>query len=159
MTNFCCVCRRSVNDENNAALTMGAFGKPKILCHECEALIDSAQGAHEYEEISDACQKLGEALTRGNTADTQVIDLVSEIINDSMKRAEAIKDGSYDFSADEAESEEQFELTEDLLESEEDRLKDEKEAKLNRTIDTITAWSAGIGLLVALVWFIIKFII
>ena len=138
---------------------MGGYGYPKCICDECAGTIDTMTQSREYDEIIEACKKLGENLTEGNTDDTQIIATVNEIIKNGSERAEAIKDGSYDFSLDEQVSEEEeFDITEDLEETEEDRKKDEQEAKIANIIDTIGAWAAGLILVGAVVFFIIKFV-
>ncbi|MBQ9071512.1 MAG: hypothetical protein IJY23_09250 [Clostridia bacterium] len=159
MAKYCCVCKRMLERDDAPILTMSAYGSPKCLCDECADTVERATASRDYEEIINSCQSLGDALTRGDTGDIQVINTVNSIISEAKDRAEKINDGTYDFSIDEKEDEEEFEITEDLEETEEDRAKDEKEAKVMKLFDTITSWAAGIILLGAVIFFIIKFVI
>ena len=68
---------------------------------------------------------------------------ITSILDKAVSRAKAIEEGSYDFSLDEAEGEEELEeIPEELLETEEDRQLDErdaeKEERNNRIFDYIT---------------------
>lgn len=157
MAKHCCICQRNIEKDDAPILAIGAYGAPKCICGECEKNIDTATRATDANDATEAIRKLGESLTLGNTQDSQIIETVNGIITDAAQRAEAIRNGSYDFAKDD-ESEPEFELDEDLLESEEDRALDEKEAKTNKTIDTVTAWACGIILTAAIVFFIVRFI-
>ena len=66
-----------------------------------------------------------------------------------------IEDGSYDFTLDE-QTEEEFELSEDMLETEEDRELDRIEEEREKRFDKILNWAwlfIGIGFVAYLVWF------
>ena len=68
----------------------------------------------------------------------------------SAERAQKIKQGNYDFSLDEiadADSEDGFDdIPEELRETEEDRLQDEKDAELLKKIDKVLNWLwIGVG--------------
>ena len=154
----CCICQAPITKEDAPVIAMSAYGNPKCVCEKCEAIIDSATLSHDPNEIVESCQLLGEALTRGNTCDEQVIDAVNGIISEASIRCEKIANGNYDFSEDEKEGEE-FEITEDIMESEEDRIKDEKDQKVAKIVDTIGSWVSGVVLLGAVIFFIIKFIL
>ena len=158
MAKNCCICQKKIESEDAPILAMGAYGSPKCVCESCDGIIETATRSADADEATAAIRKLGEALTLGDTDDTQVIDTVNSIISEAAERAEAIKAGVYDFAND-AESEPEFELDEDMLESEEDRALDEKEAKANKIIDTITGWLCGGMLVAAVVFFIIKFVL
>lgn len=138
---------------------MSGYGNPKCVCSDCEALIERATLSRTPEEISSACKALGEALTYGNTGDEQVIESVNEIISSAKERHDAIQNGTYDFSLDEEDSDDNFDITEDIMETEEDRLKDERDAKISKIIDTVGSWAAGIILAGAVVFFVIKFLL
>ncbi len=157
----CCICKREVNADEAPILMMSAYGLPRYICPKCEADIDIAQESNDPEKIADSCKSLGESLTSGNTDDMAVIDAVNDIICAAGERSEAIKNGSYDFSSKKSSSDadEEFELTEDMLETEEDRQKDEREAKISKIADTVISWASGIILLAAVIFFIVKFVI
>ena len=137
---------------------MGGYGNPKCVCENCETIIDTATTSRDPEEISAACKALGEALTAGNTGDEQIIETVNDIIRNASERCSAIKDGTYDFELDRTDPDDEFDITEDLEESEEDRKKDEHDEKINKIIDTALSWACGAIFVAAITIFIIKFI-
>ncbi len=159
MVKYCSICKLPIENEDAAVIAIGAYGTPKCICEKCENNIELATKSDDAEKAENAMRELGEALTKGNTGDTQIIDTVNSIIEEAAGRAEAIKRGEYDFTKDEEESEPEFVIPEDMLESEEDRALDEKEAKTNKIVDTITAWVSGISFVAAIVFFIIKFVL
>ena len=160
MAKLCCICKRAIENESEAPVfVMSGFGNPKCLCPECDADLTSMTTSHDPDEADEAARRLGDSLTRGNTGDPQIIEMVNESIESAHIRAESIREGSYDFSLDEASEEDDFEITDDMKETEEDRLLTEKENKTNKIIDTVTAWLFGAVLVAALAFFIIKFII
>lgn len=158
MAKYCCICKRPLENPEAPVLTMGAYGSPKCVCDNCSEIIETATSSHEYEEITSACRELGDALTKGDTGDMGVIQAVNDILSSAKERADAIKEGTYDFSLDSI-NEDTFEITEDLEETEEDKAKDEKEAKTIKVIDTVVSWTCGAALVAALVFFIIKFVL
>ncbi len=159
MAKLCSVCQYPLEKDDAPVIAMGAFGTPKCVCEKCENLIETATTSRDPNEITEACKALGESLTRGNTGDEQIIASVNEIIYSANERCNAIKDGTYDFSLDEKEPEEEFEITEDLMETEEDRAKDEHDAKIAKIVDTVGAWIGGVALTLAVVFLIIKFVL
>ena len=162
----CCICKNKIYEceESSASIfMMSGFGVPKYVCKDCEDVIETVSNGKEPDKIEEACRKLGEALTAGNTEDMNVINEVNSIITDAAERAAAIREGTYDFALEEemkkeAEAEEQFEITEDLMETEEDRRKDERDAKVNRVMDTVFAWISGVVIGGALIYFIYNLI-
>lgn len=159
MAKNCCICQSQIEKDDAPVIAMSGYGNPKCVCSECEALIDAATESREPEKITEACKALGEALTRGNTGDEQIIQTVNEIIFTASERCEAIKEGTYDFSLDEKSEEDEFDITEDLMETEEDKEKDARDAKINNIIDAIGAWVAGLAFVGVVVFFILKFIL
>ena len=86
--------------------------------------------------------------------DTKIVDAVSDIEAD---RAAKIKEGSYDFALDEVEgADELLDIPEELEETEEDRLLDERDARLNKKFDKILTW-ASVGVIIAAVGFLIYY--
>jgi len=91
---------------------------------------------------------------------------VGVIIERATARAEAILDGSYDFSQDEDESESETEAAEDSdvameeepEESEEERAKREKKEKYLKIFDTISTWGLGIAVVAVVGYMIYKLI-
>ena len=176
----CCICHRPTEAETSGILTMGGYGIPKYLCPECEEAVAITTSSEDSAEIRTAIEKLGRTLSAADTGDAQVISLVTGMIDEAGKRAQAIDDGSYiprenapiDSSEGEVEQtehgegaieklvdEDEFDITEDLEETEEDRLKDEKDAELTRKLDTVFSWISGALLIGVVIYFIIKLIL
>ncbi len=156
---ICSICGART-DSDAAVLTISGYAKPRYICGECEALLDTATLGDSYELIAEATEKVSDRLTASGCEDAVVLGELSVIFKRSAERAKAIKDGTYDFSEDTVgEVDLPEEVPEELTESEEDRLLDEKEAKANRIMDSIFSWVAGIIFFGAVVYFIIRFIL
>ena len=157
MNKLCSVCRRNTDSETSSILVMGGFGNPKYLCEECERDFDKVTGARNYESIKAAMDKVGENLSKNNVEDQTVLDAIEEIFVEARERAEKIKNGTYDFSEEELETvDEEDEIPEDLRESEEDKQLDQKEAKVNKKIDTILNWAFVVIFVLAIGFFVAK---
>ena len=153
MNKLCCICQHPIEKDDAPVIAMSGYGNPKCACERCEKLIDTATGSHDPEEISAACKSLGEALTKGNTGDEQIITAVNDIIYSAHERCNAIKDGTYDFSLDELDEEDSLEeIPEELLESEEDKQLDEEENERAEKLDKVLNWIWA-GVMVAAVAF------
>ena len=131
----CSTCLTRITTEDAPVLIMGAYGTPKLLCDECAALIDTITLGTEYDEITVAMQTLTEKMSSANIDDRFTVDTVTRILSDSAVRAQKIKEGTYDFALDEQEDEGFDEIPEELMETEEDRLLDEKDAEDNAKFD------------------------
>ena len=182
----CCLCNNPIDAKNAPILTLGAAGWPRMICDDCDKRIVTASTAKTYEEIEAACRALGDGMVVMRVEDSAVIETVNGIIESSMQRAEQIKDGSYDFSLDEAEEAEssedevapdeadaadgedgegdtadggeEFDIPEELRETEEDRALDEAEAKQSKVLDTVVSWTSALIFLGAVIFFIVKFV-
>ena len=142
MTRNCCTCLKRIEADNAPVLTMGAYGNPKVLCDDCAVLIDTITLGKEYDEITEAMQNLTNVMSSSNIDDRVTVATVTALLEDSAKRAQKIKEGTYDFALDEIEAEEGFdEIPDDLKETEEDRLLDEKDAAANAKFDKIMGWA------------------
>ena len=157
MARPCVICKRPIEKEDPAILMMGGYGVPKCICEECENTVDLLNESVDAAEIREGCRKLGEALTRGDTGDESVIVTVNEIIAEAGEKAERIENGTYD-PEEAKDEEEEFDITEDLQETEEDRKLDEEEARANKVYNTVSSWVAGIIIVIALGFFIYKLI-
>ena len=131
----CCICQKNIEREDAPVLTMGAAGIPRLLCDECEALLDTVTCGREVSQIEEAMEEISRRMSHSNP-DGATCNVLEEIMTNASERAGAIKSGDYDFSLDEAddESEDSFdEIPEDMLESEEDIEKDlEDERKMEK---------------------------
>ena len=155
MKRICATCLRRIENEDAPVLTMGAYGNPKVLCDECAELIDKMTLSREYEEITEAINAIADKMSASNVDDRVTVETMTAMLENSAKRAQQIKDGTYDFALDEQDSDEGFdEIPEELRETEEDRLLDEKEAEANAKFDKFLNW-AWVGVAVAVVGFII----
>ena len=157
----CSICYKKIEDTENAPiLAMGHYGTPRYLCSECEELIDTARRSRDLEKIESAMTRLGQTVGNVSAGDDIVLETVEEIFRTATDRAEKIKLGTYDFALDECEGEE-FELEEipeELLETEEDKQKTEREAeinkKFNKVMDIVTA-AVFIAAVAALICFFV----
>ena len=155
----CCICKAQIDTDTSPILLMSGAGKPRCLCAECDAAIVKATTDRDPEAITDACREIGERLKNGDSNDMRVITTVTDIVKDARERRDKIAAGEYDFALDEKVDEDEFEITDDLKETEEDRALDEKESKVNKIIDTVTTWVVGIAIVAAMAFIVIKFIL
>ena len=134
----CSICNREVDEQEAPILAMGGFGNPKYLCEECSSDIDTAMESRDVDAIEAAMSRISEKLSDSGADVPIVVETVTEIFSAAGDRAKKIKAGTYDFSEDEAQEEnEQDDVPEELLESEEDKALDEIEKEKNRVLDTV----------------------
>ena len=158
----CALCGALPEKEEPAILALGSYGYPRFLCEECERDIDLATLGKDYGEIVKAIDRLGKKTAGFGKDDRITLTTMQQILESSAKRASQIKDGSYDFSLDEAQDDgdDSFdEIPEELLESKEDSELDKRDAEFNKKMDKIFNWIwiavfAGFA-----VFFILKFFV
>lgn len=158
MQKLCSICNKLVDSEIASILTMGGYGNPKYICDDCANDLDTATTAREYDEIKAAMDSIGEKMSKNNIDDELVIATVGELFLGAKERAKAIEQGTYDFSAenevvDQPDTEidevvEEFDIPEELRESEEDKALDAAEAKQAAFYEKILNW-VSLGLIVA----------
>ena len=158
MKRNCCTCLTRVDEENASILTMGAYGTPKCLCEECAQLVETITAGREYDDITSAMEELTARMSRANIDDRFTVETVTELLAESAERAQKIKDGTYDFALDEVEEECLEEIPEELKETEEDRLLDEKDAEDAKKFDTFLNW-AWLGVGIGIVGYIIYLVV
>lgn len=135
----CCICNGNIEREDAPALALGAMGQPRLLCDECDKLIETVTSGSDLKEIESAMDRVGK-LMADNDPDRVTFDTVNDIMREASERAKAIKDGTYDFSHDteEYETEEELdEIPEELLESEEDKEKDRIDEEKAKKFDKV----------------------
>lgn len=155
MKRNCSTCLKRIENEEAPVLAMGAYGTPKLLCDECAELIEKMTLSKDYDEITEAINSIAGKMSAANIDDRVTLDTMTDMLESSAKRAQKIKDGTYDFALDEVEADEGFdEIPEELRETEEDRLLDEKEAEANAKFDKFLNWT-WIGVAIGVVAFII----
>lgn len=139
---------------------MGAYGNPKVLCDSCAELVEKMTLGKDYDEITEAMRTITDTMSSANIDDRVTMATMTEMLESSAKRAQQIKDGVYDFALDDVESDDGFdEIPEELRETEEDRLLDEKEAEANAKFDKFMNYlwiGVGIGAVGYLIWRIVS---
>ena len=158
----CALCGARAEKEEPAILALGNYGYPRYLCEECEAELDAATLGKDFEEVSGAIERLAKKTDSFGKDDKITLSTMKEILESAAKRANEIKDGSYDFALDEEEpeaDEEGFdEIPEELRESEEDKALDAKEAALGKKLDKFINWFWILAFAGVAVYFVIKLI-
>lgn len=134
----CCMCNKPIEREDPAVLAMGAAGIPRLLCDDCEELLDKATKSRDYDEISDSIGEIAK-LVADKDPDVITYSALTQLMENASERAKAIKDGDYDFSLDEEDSSDDGldEIPEELRESEEDKEKDRIEEEKQKKFDKI----------------------
>lgn len=156
MSKICSVCLGQITNEEAPVLTMGAYGTPRLLCDGCAADIEAMTHGREYGEVIAAMDSISDKMSRANIDDRIITSTVTDLLVTSAKRANEIKEGTYDFSLDDVEDED-YEIPEDMRETEEDRALDEAERKQNEKFDKVMnfVWIGVIAVAVAFaVWWI-----
>ena len=155
----CCLCGKIIEREDAAVLSMGAAGNPRLLCDECEALLDTATLGKDYEDIKAAIEQIGAHMLERDP-DGVTYSMVNEIMVSATERAKAIKDGSYDFSLDDQPKDDGGldDIPEELLESDEDKeldkVDDEKMKKFDKVYNFVLI-GACVAFAIFLVWKIV----
>ena len=154
----CCMCDANIEREDAPVLSMGGAGYARVLCDRCSELLDTATLGRDYEEIKESITEIGDIMA-DHDPDQVTLTVVSALVYDASKRAKEIKEGSYDFSLDDAENNDGFdEIPEELRESEEDIQKDKEEEEKLKKFDKFYNYvliGAGIGAALFIIWKII----
>ena len=138
--------------KDSPVLVMGPYGNPRLLCEECSTDLDTMTADKNTAAVRAAMERLGKKLAVKNPDDLS-LQTINEIIASSAERARLIDSGEYDFSLDEAGSEDELlDIPEDQRESEEDKLLDEKEEAQREKLDKILNW-VFIGAIIGVVGF------
>lgn len=151
----CCLCKTALDTDTADVLAIGRYGTPRYLCAECSGKIEAATTARDYGEAVAAIEALGEMLVDVGADDTVIKDSLTPIIEQAAERASKIKAGEYDFALDEREEDTDTEIPEELLETEEDRALDEKDAAAQKKFDKYMNIGMLVGLAAAIIIFII----
>ena len=155
----CSLCTRAEVDENAPILTMSAYGNPRYICDDCARDLDDATSARDYSIIKSAFDRLGEKIASQLVIDDFVNDTLQEVMSNAAERAEKIKNGEYDFTLDEATDEgEMDDVPEELLETEEDRKKDERDEERARKLDRILNIAFAVSLIAVVAYALYKFL-
>ncbi len=143
----CSICKAAIEAEDPSILTMGGYGNPRYVCEECDKEMERMLLSRDTSEIGSAMKTLGDHLARIGCEDPAVIRTMEKMMSRATARAEEIAGGTYDFSKDEENDEEEFiEIPEELQETEEDRALDERDEKLAKKWDKVMNWAWYIAL-------------
>lgn len=149
----CSICAKPIDREDAPILVMGPYGNPRLMCDECEADIVTATTSRDYDEIDAAIARITKRVSESPIIDQQSYETVCSILESAGSRAVAIRDGSYDFSLDEANgSEDELddipeELRETAEDAELDRRDEEEMEKVNKVMNYVTIGAfAAVGL-------------
>ncbi len=160
MIRNCCTCFNKVEEENAAILTVGPYGTPRCLCDECSALVDTITSSTESDKIKHAMDELTSRMKSANADDPLTVDVITDIIRKGAEKVKCLDGGSYRDEPENTANGDGFdEIPDELKETEEDRLLDEKDAEAERKFNKAMniAWIV-VGALAAVlvVWKIIE---
>lgn len=157
MVKQCSVCGAPVGD-NAEILTIAGFGTARRLCPSCASLIDEALSSNEYGRIASATEELAERLAARDCEDGATLSEMADIFETAKSRAEKISRGEEPDEPENAEEDCDPQVPEELLESEEDRLLDEKEAEEAKKSDRLFAYFGGGFLAAAIIYVLLDFV-
>jgi hypothetical protein len=147
--NVCSICGKQIEREDAPVLTISGYGNPRYICDECEQQMDVAMASRDVEEIEATIKVLGDKMNASK--DDYAVAAMYNFISVACDRLVKIKEGTYDFSADEKmkelEEEASFdEIPEELQETEEDRELDKRDAEKQKKFDEIMNWVSLIAI-------------
>ena len=134
----CSLCQKRLEKDEPEILTVGSYGVARFLCDDCAALLDKMTLSRDVSDIKEAYDAVVEKMLDGPLLDESANETLQNMLISAKERAEAIKNGAYDFSLDEP-TDEMDDIPEELLETEEDKEKDreseEKAQKLDKVLN------------------------
>lgn len=136
--NTCAICRNKFEAESPAILFISAYGTPRVLCSDCEALLDRATA----EESSDDKAQATNALIKHASfiKDPEVLEMLSSLLSDKSEPEAPTEN--------EAEIESVFEE----IREEEKKKENEKPARMG-IVEMIAMGALVLGIAAFLVWF------
>lgn len=147
-----------LDSENAAILALGGYGNAKYICDECDELLNNATRGREIAEINTAMDALSCRMRRAGIDDTFVLKTVDSVLKEARSRRDRIARGDYDFSAEEQKDGEIEEIPEELRETEEDRLADERELEEAKKWDKVITVVSAVVFSAVLIYFLYRFI-
>ena len=154
----CVICDKAIEREDAPILGMSGYGNPKLLCDECAEDIETVTSERDCDKIAEAMARLSEKMSDFDP-DSMTYVIVSDIMARAAERAKAIKDGTYDFALDEEEEESFDEIPEELLETEEDRELDKRDAEKQKKFDEIMNWVSIIAIVGTAIYVILSYLL
>ena len=163
----CSICYSDA-PENAAILALGRLGNPRYLCPECDSLLEEVTEGGSYDSIKAAFDKLSDKIAGADSEDEVVKEALENIFSEARDRAEEIRLGTYDFSLDEKNCEEEgaetdsegleFGLEDEPEElSEEELAERERKERIAKRIDTVTTWVCGaifVATVLGFIWYL-----
>ena len=137
MEKLCSCCNTLVDSESAAILALGGYGNVKYLCEECDGYLNTVTRGRDAFEIDDAREKLCARIREARIDDNFTLKVVNGILSEAEARRDAIEKGEYDFSKEEEDDAATEEVPEELRETEEDKLADEKEREAAKKWDKV----------------------
>ena len=153
----CSLCTKRLEKEEPEILTVGSYGVARYLCDECAALLDKMTLSTELSDIKDAYDAVVEKMLDGPLIDESANETLQNMLVSAKERAEAIKNGTYDFSLDEP-TDEMDDIPEELLETEEDIELDRKREQRAEKIDKVLNVFIIAAIVAAAIFVITRFI-
>ena len=153
----CSLCTKRLEKEEPQILTVGSYGVARYLCDECAALLDKMTLSTEISDIKDAYDAVVEKMLDGPLIDESANETLQNMLVSAKERAEAIKNGTYDFSLDEP-TDEMDDIPEELLETEEDIELDRKREQRAEKIDKVLNVFIIAAIVAAAIFVITRFI-
>ena len=132
----CSLCAKRLENDEPQILTVGSYGVARYLCDDCAALLDKMTLSTDVSDIKDAYDAVVDKMLDGPLIDESANETLQNMLLSAKERAEAIKNGTYDFSLDEP-TDEMDDIPEELLESEEDRELDRKRDERMEKLDKV----------------------
>jgi hypothetical protein len=158
MEKLCSCCNAPVDSENAPILALGGFGNAKYLCDECDGYLNIATRGRDVNEINEAMDAVSARMRRAGIEDGFVLRTVESIMKDAQGRRDSIARGEYDFSVEEESDGAAEEIPEELRETEEDRLADERELEEAKKWDKVITIVSAVIFSVVIIYFIYRFI-
>lgn len=142
----CSICLSPIDRENAPILAISGAGVPRCLCDACANDIEVAGYDREYDNITEAMDRISKNLSEHGIDDPLTLSTMTALMKRAAARAELIQDGEYDFSIDEVDDYELDEIPDELLESEEDKQLDAEEKEQSAKVDKVLNWIWGVVL-------------
>lgn len=136
--NTCAICRNRFEAESPAVLFVSAYGTKRVLCEECEKLLDNATLEDDTPEKEEARKALSNLAAR--IKDPTVLENLGAVLS-----------GDADENAPTPEEEEAMEAVFDEIRKEEENAEEEDES--SSAWDYVVPAVFGIALLVFVVWY------
>ena len=86
----CAICKKIFNAEDPAVLYVGKYGTPRVLCEECESLLDKANDENDLVARGEAREKLS-SLSR-HMDDPEAMAVLRDVLDGKLSAEETEED-------------------------------------------------------------------